>query len=106
MHEWFAARYGNHGRAALIHGFEALFGSQLLLENVGGVLNLSAACACQIAAEKWLKHQDKWIALAPCKLLLETYVATVQACETGTGIFTPKVQIGQGNQRLPQPFLL
>ena len=69
MHERFAARNGNHGRAALIHRPEALLGRELALEHVGGVLDLAAACASQVAAEQRLQHQHQRILLPPGELL-------------------------------------
>ena len=71
VHQRFAAGDGNHRRAAFVDGFEAFFRAQFLLQNMGGILNLAAAGARQIAAEKRLKHQHKRIALAPRNLLLQ-----------------------------------
>ena len=71
VHQRFAAGNGDHRRAALVHGFEAFFGGQFLLQDVRGILDFAAAGAGQIAAEQRLEHEDKRVALAPRKLLLE-----------------------------------
>ena len=59
------------GRAALVDRVEALFGREVLLEDVRRVLNLAAAGAGQIAAEQRLEHQDQRIALATAQALAE-----------------------------------
>jgi hypothetical protein len=41
----------------------------LLLEDVGGVLDLSAAGTREVAAEQRLEHQDQGVALSPSELL-------------------------------------
>ena len=69
VHKRFPARNGNHGRAALIHRTEALLGRELALEHVGGILDLAAAGASQVAAEQRLQHQHQRILLPPGKLL-------------------------------------
>src|ERR1700733_3215364 len=51
VHKGLTARNGNHRRPAFIHGTEALLRSQFLLEDMGWVLDLAAAGACQVAAE-------------------------------------------------------
>src|SRR5262249_21002018 len=71
MHERLAARNGNHGCAALVDSLKTFFRREFLLQNMRRVLDFSTARAGEIAAEKRLKHQDKRVALAPCKLLLE-----------------------------------
>lgn len=71
VHQRLAAGDGNHRRPAFIHGLEALLRAQFRLQNVRGVLDLSATGACQVAAEKRLEHQHKRVAFVPCNLLLE-----------------------------------
>src|SRR6185312_12723659 len=66
-----AARNAYHGCAAFVYGAEALFGSELLLEDVRRILDLAASGACQVAAEEWFQHEHKRIALAPLQLLFE-----------------------------------
>ena len=71
MEEGFAAGDGDHGRAALVDRLEALLGGELGLEDVGGVLDLAAAGAGEVAAKERLEHEDERIALAAEELLLE-----------------------------------
>ena len=52
------------GRAALIDRAEALLGREVLLQNVGRILDLAAAGAGQVAAEQRLQHQHQRVALA------------------------------------------
>ena len=74
------------GRAAFVDGLEALLGRQVLLQDVGGVLDLAAAGAGEIAAEERLEHQHERISLAPGELLPQDVARTVHICETGTGM--------------------
>ena len=69
VQEGLAAGDAHDGRIALVHGVEALFHRQLLLENVGRILHLSASGAGQIAAEGGLKHQHQGI-VSWCPLIL------------------------------------
>src|SRR5882757_6195581 len=71
VHQWLAARDGNHRRSAFLHGTEALFRRQLLLEDVGGILNLAAAGTRQVAAEERLQHQNQRVTLAAAHPLLQ-----------------------------------
>ncbi len=71
MQEGLAAGDRNHGRARLIDGFEALFRRQLLLEDVGRILNFAAARARQVAAEERLQHGDEREPLPAFELLRE-----------------------------------
>ncbi len=50
VHQRFPARDGDRGHAALIHRAEALFGRQFALENMTGILDLSAAGCSDRAA--------------------------------------------------------
>ena len=54
-----------HSSTALKH----CFGGEVLLEDVGGVLDLAASGAGQVAAEERLQHQHQRILLASGKLL-------------------------------------
>jgi len=69
VHQRLAARDGNHRRAALVYGFEALFRRQFCFQDVGGILNFSAAGAGQVAAEERLELEDERVAFAPSELL-------------------------------------
>src|SRR3984893_15121506 len=71
MHQGLATRYGNHRRAALVHGLEAFFGRQFLFQNVRWILDLAATRAGQIAAEERFEHQDKGIALTALDFLIQ-----------------------------------
>ena len=71
VHQRFAAGNGHRRHAALIHRAEALFRRQFALENVTGILDLSAAGARQVAAIERLQHEHQRVALAPFQLLLE-----------------------------------
>ena len=66
-----AAGDGDHGRAALFNGGEALLGRELLFEDVRRVLHLAAAGAGQVAAEERLEHEHQRIALVAAHALLE-----------------------------------
>ncbi len=71
MEQRLAAGDGDHGRAALIDGSEALLGRELFFENVGRILHLTASGAGQVAAEERLKHENKRILLVACELFLQ-----------------------------------
>ena len=62
-------------RAALFDGLKALLGRELLLQNVGRVLDLAAAGAGEIAAEQRLEHQHQGIALSPAQMLAKNIAA-------------------------------
>src|SRR5581483_3719830 len=63
MKQRLATRDRHHGRTRFLDRPEALVRTQLLLEDVGRVLNLPAAGAGQIAAEERLQHRDQREAL-------------------------------------------
>ncbi len=70
---------------------KAVFGRELRFEDVCRVLDLAAARTRQIAAKQRLQHQHQRVLLAAGNFCFSTYVATVQACETGTAIlFSPQ----------------
>ena len=71
MHQRLAAGDRHHRRAAFLNRAEALFGRQILFQNVGRVLDLAASGAGQVAAEERLQHQDQRVALASGKLLAQ-----------------------------------
>ena len=71
VHQRFPARNRDRRHAALIHRLEALLRRQFALKNVTGILDLSAAGACQVAAIERLQHEHQRVALAPFQLLLE-----------------------------------
>src|ERR1700691_5623159 len=71
MHHRFAAGDRDHGRSALIDRFEAGFGREICLQDVGRVLNLAASGASQIAAEQRLEHEHERIALASGEFLAQ-----------------------------------
>ena len=71
MHERLAAGDGDGGDTAFFDCFEALFGAEVALQDVGGILNFSAASAGQVAAEEGFEHQDERVAFASGELLLE-----------------------------------
>src|SRR5262249_54348624 len=55
----------------LVDGAEALLGSELLLENVARILDLSTAGASQIAPIQRLEHEHERVPLASLEFLLE-----------------------------------
>src|SRR5205807_7523624 len=69
MHQRLAARYCDHGRATFFHGAEAFLRREVLLQNVGWILDLATPRARQVAAEQWLQHQHQRIPLSSGKLL-------------------------------------
>src|SRR6185312_4310248 len=71
MKQRLAAGNGDHRCSRFFDSLEALLGRQLLLENVGRVLNLAAAGTRQIAAEERLQHCDEGITLVPLHLLAQ-----------------------------------
>src|SRR6202020_2694131 len=71
MEQRLSAGDRDHRGAALLYRLEALLGRKILLQDVRGVLDLSAAGACQIAAEQRLKHQHERISLPAHQLLLQ-----------------------------------
>ena len=72
VHERLAAGDAHDRRAALVHRREALLDGQVLLEDLGRVLDLAAAGARQIAAEQRLEHEHQRIALPAGELLRMT----------------------------------
>ncbi len=66
-----AAGDRNHRGAALFDCLEALFRREFGLEDVRGILNLSAARTGEVAAEQRLEHQHERIPFAPAELLLQ-----------------------------------
>ena len=71
MHQRLAAGDGDHGGAAFIHGFEAVFRGKIGFQDVGGILDLAASGAGQIAAEQRLEHEHERIALASGQFLAQ-----------------------------------
>ena len=71
VHERLAARNAHDGRPALFHGLETGLDRQVLLEDLGRVLDLAAAGAGEVASEEGLEHQDERVALPATQLLLE-----------------------------------
>ena len=71
MHERLAAGDGDHGRAAFVDRAETFFRSEIVLQDVGGVLDLAASGAGQVAAEQGLEHEHERILLAPGELLAQ-----------------------------------
>ena len=59
------------GAATFVHRLKALFGRQILFQDVGGILNLAASGAGQIAAEQRLEHEDQRVALASGQFLAQ-----------------------------------
>jgi hypothetical protein len=51
----------DHGGLAFLDGLEALLGGEIFLENVGGVLDFSAASACKIAAKEGFQHKNEGV---------------------------------------------
>src|ERR1022692_2371609 len=85
VHERFPARNGHRGHAALFHRAEALFGRQLALEDMTGILDLSAAGARQVAAIEGLQHEHQRVALAPLELLLQDVTGDGPHLRRGNG---------------------
>src|SRR5688572_24903770 len=71
VHERLAPRNRDHRGAAFLDGAQALLHGQLLLEDVGGVLDLAAPGAREVAPEQRLEHEDERVAPTPPELLLE-----------------------------------
>lgn len=71
VHERLAAGDGNHGRAAFFDGAKTFFRSEIRFEDVGGILNLAASRAGQIAAEERLEHEHERVLLATGELLAQ-----------------------------------
>src|ERR1700730_9859406 len=71
MEQRFAAWDRDHWRAALFDRLEAVFRRKLRLQDVRGILDLSAAGARQVAAEQRLQHQHERILLPAHQLLLQ-----------------------------------
>ena len=71
-----------HSSAARKHSS----GRELPPQDFGGMLNLAAAGAGQIAPEQGLEHQDQRIALIAAERLAQHVPRTVHICETGTPI--------------------
>src|SRR5579872_407336 len=69
MHQRFAARNRNHGRAALLNRAKTLLRRKIFFQNVRRILNLPATRASQIAAEQRLQHEYQWVLLATGELL-------------------------------------
>ena len=65
MHQRLAAWDRDHGRATFIDSAEAFFRAQVLLQDVGWVLNFATPRTRKIAAEQRFQHQDKRILLPP-----------------------------------------
>jgi len=85
VHQRFSARDGDGGHAALFHGAEALFGRQLTLQNMTGILDLPAAGARQVAAIERLQHEHQRVALAALQLLLEDITGDGPHLRRGNG---------------------
>jgi hypothetical protein len=71
MHERFAAGDTDDGGAAFVGGFETFLGSELAFEDMGGVLDFTAAGAGEVAAEERLEHEHQRIPLPPAHALLD-----------------------------------
>ena len=69
VHERFAAGDGDHGGAAFVDRAEAFFGGEVFLQDVGGILDLAASGAGEVAAEQGLEHEHERVLLAACELL-------------------------------------
>ena len=71
IHERLPARNAHDRRAALLHRPETLLHAELLSEDLGGVLDLPAARAREVAPKEGLEHQDERVAPAASELLPE-----------------------------------
>jgi hypothetical protein len=71
MHQGLAAGNADHRRATFFNRAKTFLGAQLLFQNVGGILNLAAASAGEITAEKRLQHQDERVVLASLQPLAD-----------------------------------
>ncbi len=65
VHERFAAGDGDHGGSAFVDGAETFFRREIFFQDVGGVLDLAASGAGQVAAEQGLEHEHERVLLAP-----------------------------------------
>jgi hypothetical protein len=79
--ERFAARNCDHRGAAFINRLQAFLDREPAVEDLIRIVDLSAADACEIAAEQRLKHQHQRIALAAKHLLLEQVRANLHFLE-------------------------
>src|SRR5690606_28345895 len=66
-----AARDRHHRRSALVDGAQRVLDAHALLQRVGGIVDLAATRAGEVALEQRLEHQDQRIALHALQLLLE-----------------------------------
>ena len=71
IHQRLAARDAHHRGTALLDGLDALLHGEVLLEHLGGVLDLAAARAGEVAPEERLEHEDERIPLSSSELLLD-----------------------------------
>src|SRR5215510_8385898 len=62
VHEGLAAGNAHDGGATLVHRLEALLGGEVLLEDLGGILDLAATRTREIAPEERLEHEDQGVA--------------------------------------------
>jgi hypothetical protein len=65
----FAARNGDHRRAALVDGVETLLHRQALVQDSVGIIDLAATDAGEIAAEQRFQHEHERVTLASGKPL-------------------------------------
>src|ERR1700686_1272202 len=71
MHQRLTAGGRNQRRSAFIHRFETVFRGEIGFQDVGGVLDLAASSASQVAAEQRLEHEHERIALASGQFLAQ-----------------------------------
>jgi hypothetical protein len=71
VEQWLSTRDTHYGHPTLLNSIEALLDSQVVFEDVRGVLDFATACARQITAKQRLQHQNEWVPLAAHHSLLE-----------------------------------
>src|SRR5215469_272175 len=79
VHQWLAARYRDHGRAALFDGPDGLLDRHPLLQQAGGLLNLAAPSAFEVAGEQRLELYKQRELLLTRQLLAHQVAANSQA---------------------------
>jgi len=71
MDEGFAARNGDHRGSTFVGCRPTLLGRQAFVEDVIGVLDLTATSASEVAAEERFKHEDKRVPFVAAQFLPE-----------------------------------
>jgi hypothetical protein len=68
VNQGFAARNGDDGRAAFVHGLERILDTHPLLQDLLRIVDLAAAGAGQVALEQRLEHEHQGVSLVAPEL--------------------------------------